>query len=293
MPGRPGPAIRSSAQTGTAGSQFPSVCSTVGKNFVTWYDRRGSTGANPDLTAYSGPPSSTTDPLRRVGIGAAQRVGVDHAQCLPGFSNQVRGAVEETACNNLPPGFIQGGTCQFTCAPGVAPPCGSGRACDFRAATPCPPLPAPAPAETCTTGANGVPKYGDYNGAACALGTLFVAWASATPAAGATCLVNGLPSASAAQCCSGVLSGGTCAPSAAACVANGAACPAGTTCCSASAGGQCQAGRCMPAITMYTGSSCLGSGCAGVPVKITYHQTGACDGFVIPPAVSAGPIPPM
>jgi hypothetical protein len=45
----------------------------------------------------------------------------------------------------------------------------------------------------------------------------------------------------------------------------------------------------MPAITMYTGSSCLGPGCAGAPVKITYHQTGACNSFVIPPGVSAGP----
>jgi hypothetical protein len=46
----------------------------------------------------------------------------------------------------------------------------------------------------------------------------------------------------------------------------------------------------MPAITMYTGSSCLGPGCAGVPVKITYHQTGACNG--LPGSggvVSAGP----
>ena len=275
---------------GNGRKYFPWVCSTVGKNFVTWYDRRGSSGANPDLTAYFRSSVFDNGSTSSVGIGPELNVsGVNDAQCLPGFPNQVRGAVEQTACNNLPPGFIQGGTCQFTCGPGAAPPCGSGRACDFRAATPCPPLPPPAPAETCTAGANGVPKYGDYNGAACALGTLFVAWASATPAAGATCLVNGLPSATAAQCCSGVLSGGTCAATAAACVANGGACGPGTTCCSATAGGRCQAGVCMPAITMYTGSSCLGPGCAGVPVKIMYHQTGACNSWVIPPGVSAGP----
>jgi hypothetical protein len=38
----------------------------------------------------------------------------------------------------------------------------------------------------------------------------------------------------------------------------------------------------MPAITMYTASSCLGPGCAGVPVKIKYHQVGACNGYVPP-----------
>lgn len=277
---------------GTGRKYFPWICSTVGKNFVAWYDRRGSSAANPDSTAYYRASVFDNGSTSSVGIGPEVNVsGVNDAQCLPGFPNQVRGAVEQTGCTNLPPGFIQGGTCQFTCAPGAAPPCGSGRACDFRAANPCPPLPPPAPAETCVAGNNGVPKYGDYNGAACALGTFFVAWASATPAVGAACLVNGLPSATAAQCCSGVLSGGTCAASAAACVANGGACGPGAACCSATAGGRCQAGVCMPGITMYTGSSCIGPGCAGVPVKITYHQTGACNGFVPSGGgiVSAGP----
>ena len=30
---------------------------------------------------------------------------------------------------------------------------------------------------------------------------------------------------------------------------------------------------------MYTGSSCVGPGCAGLPVTITYHQVGACNGY--------------
>jgi membrane-bound inhibitor of C-type lysozyme len=279
------------SKNGTGRRYFPWVCSTVGKNFVSWYDRRGSTAANPDLTAYFRSSVFDNGSTSTVGVGPEVNVsGVNDAQCAPGFPNQVRGATEITACTGLPGGFIQGGTCQFTCAPGVAGPCGSGRACDFRAANPCPALPPPAPAESCTAGNLGQPKYGDYNGAACALGTLFVAWTSATPASGAACLVNGLPATSASQCCSGVLSGGTCAATAAACVANGGACGPATTCCSATAGGRCQAGQCMPAITMYTGSSCLGPGCAGAPVKITYHQTGACNGFVIPTgAVSAGP----
>jgi hypothetical protein len=113
------------------------------------------------------------------------------------------------------------------------------------------------------------------------LGTLFTAWASATPPKGAGCIVDGLASASAAKCCSGISVGGTCAPTAAACTPNGGACVAGiTTCCSSGLNGRCQGGICLPAIALYTGSSCIGPGCSGLPVTITYHQTGACNGYV-------------
>jgi hypothetical protein len=254
---------------------FPWVCSTVGKKFVTWYDRRNSSAANPDLTAYYRSSVSDNGTPSTVGIGTESNVsGVDDPQCASGFPSSVRGAIEETGCKNLPAGFIQGGTCQATCAAGAAPPCGSLAACDFRASPRC-----ANPTETCQPG-GGQPKYGDYNGSACALGTLFTAWASATPPKGVGCLVNGLPSASAAKCCSGTVVGGSCAPSAASCVQNGGACGGGLTCCSASLNGRCQAGQCAPAISMYTGSSCVGLGCAGVPVTITYHQTGACNGYV-------------
>ena len=60
-------------------------------------------------------------------------------------------------------------------------------------------------------------------------------------------------------------------------------------CCSAGLNGQCQAGRCLPAIAMYAGSSCVGPGCNGLPVTITYHQTGACNGFVGTGGTSVGP----
>jgi hypothetical protein len=41
---------------------------------------------------------------------------------------------------------------------------------------------------------------------------------------------------------------------------------------------------------MYTGSSCVGPGCAGLPVTITYHQVGACNGFPTSSgATSVGP----
>lgn len=139
---------------------FPWICSTVGKKFVTWYDRRNSTAASPDLTAYyrssvfdNGTPAS-------VGIGTETNVsGVDDPQCSPGFFGSVRGAIEESGCTNLPAGFIQGGQCQTaTCALGKTPPCGTLNACDFRAATPCP-TPVGSPPETCTIIANaGIPK---------------------------------------------------------------------------------------------------------------------------------------
>jgi hypothetical protein len=252
---------------------FPFVCSTVGKKFVTWYDRRNSSAASPDLTAYYRSTVFDNGSSSTVGVGSETNLsGVDDPQCSSGFPSSVRGAIEEAGCTNLPAGFIQGGTCQATCAPGVNGPCGSLAACDFRSATPC-----ATPGESCQPG-GGAPKYGDYNGAACALGTLFVAWASSTPPKNPTCLVNGVPSASAAQCCSGIASGGTCAASAAACSANGAAC--GVGCCSATLNGRCQANQCMPAVSMYTGSSCIGPACAGLPVTITYHQTGACNGYV-------------
>lgn len=274
---------------GTGRKFFPWICSTVGKKFVTWYDRRGGTTAAPDLTAYFRSSVFDNASASSVGIGPEINVsGVNDAQCAPGFSNGVRGAIEETGCPSLPAGFIQGGTCQ--CAPGNTPPpaCGGGAACDFRAAAPC-----ANPRDTCQPAPGaGVPKYGDYNGAACALGTLYTAWASATPPkGGAICIVAGLPSPSAAKCCSGFLSGGTCAPTAAACTANGGACGPGlNACCSSGLNGQCQAGVCLPGIALYTGSSCLGPGCAGIPVTITYHQVGACNGYVGPfGAVSVGP----
>jgi carboxypeptidase family protein len=261
---------------GTGRRYFPWICSTVGKKFVTWYDRRNSSGASPDLTAFYRSMVFDNGSASSVGTGPELSVsGVDDPQCAPGFVAGVSSAVEQSQCTNLPAGFIPGGTCQAVCPAGTAPPCGSGAACDFRATPQC-----AAAGETCTP-TPGLPKYGDYNGSACALGTLFTAWASSTPPlGGAACVVNGLPSAAAASCCSGILVGGTCAPSGAACTANGGACGPGLqACCSGSINGQCQAGTCLPAITMYTGSSCLGPGCAGLPVKITYHQTGACNGF--------------
>jgi hypothetical protein len=269
--------------TGNGRRYFPWICSSAGTKFVTWYDRRNSTAAKPDLTAYYRSSVSDNGSANTVGIGTELNVsGVDDPQCAAGFVSGVSGAVEEAGCKNLPAGVVQGGTCQLAvCPTGVAPPCGTGNACDFRASNPC-----PTTGESCVVG-GGQPMYGDYNGAACAQGALFMAWASSTPPKGVACFVNGLPAASASSCCSGNLSAGFCAPTAAGCVGNGASCAGGGTCCSASINGRCQAGVCLPAVSMYTGSSCIGPACAGLPVTLTYHQTGACNGF--PGTPGAGP----
>ncbi|HEY0795509.1 MAG TPA: carboxypeptidase-like regulatory domain-containing protein [Acidisarcina sp.] len=268
---------------------FPWVCSTVGKKFVTWYDRRDSTAAKPDLTAYYR--STVFDNASPTGVGAGTETnvsGVDDPQCASGFPSLVRGVVEEAGCKNLPAGVVQGGTCQTaTCAAGKTPPCGTLAACDFRAAKPC-----ATAGEACATG-NGQPKFGDYNGAGCALGTLYMAWASSTAPKGGACLLNGVASAKASACCSGQAVGGFCSASAAACTGNGGACGAGLqTCCSSGggSGGLCQAGTCLPAISIYSSSSCIGPACAGLPVTITYHQVGGCNGYATGSgAISSGP----
>src|SRR5713226_203929 len=41
-----------------------------------------------------------------------------------------------------------------------------------------------APGEKCQLWGGGLPKYGDYNGTACAAGHVYATWASATPPAG-------------------------------------------------------------------------------------------------------------
>ena len=97
-----------------------------------------------------------------------------------------------------------------------------------------------------------------------------MAWASATPPQaappqqGAACAVNGLTCGTplTAPCCSGICVGGTCRPTAAVCTRNGGACVAGAVpCCSGPQ--QCQGGRCLPAIALYTASFCAGAQCAG------------------------------
>ncbi|HQR35773.1 MAG TPA: choice-of-anchor D domain-containing protein [Blastocatellia bacterium] len=161
---------------------MPWVCTTGGEAFVSWYDRRSATPcatppcfANNDLTDYysgrarldaggnliAGAESKITevaDPWCAAGWGGGTRSTNDSESCsmqpqLAGFCRAVDGAGNVTG-----PG--SGARCDFSDSPATgSPPCGVGEACK-------------------TDG--GIPKYGDYNGNACAAGRLFAAWASAT-----------------------------------------------------------------------------------------------------------------
>jgi hypothetical protein len=262
---------------------FPWICSTAGKKFVTWYDRRDDPiGLVPGLTSYFRS-SLSGDLSGQVHVGTEFNVsGTDDPQCASGFPGQVRTPFDELGCSGLPSimavdggstGLIPAGTCQT-----------SGAACDFRA-------PSCSADDSCVTGL-GIPKYGDYNGAACALGTLYMAWASSTPPRGAECLPNGISCGGATNCCSGNCvspppsAGGTastiCAPSASACEGNGSSCGQNSDCCA----GNCEGGQCLPAIALYASSTaCLGPTCN--QSQVPGADAGADSGFGITVSATA------
>ena len=111
--------------------------------------------------------------------------GTADAQCLAGktvgsaaswpFGSRATG--NSTTCSEQPE---LGGECKHT--PNNATD--SLQACNFSAATNTCPV-----NETCQTG-GGWPKYGDYNGNACAAGRLYTVWASATPPPGQSATGN-------------------------------------------------------------------------------------------------------
>jgi hypothetical protein len=137
---------------------MPWSCSTRGRAWVGWYDRTAATvaGASNDLTDYF------------VGVANAAPRNVSQRpdpQCASGWPTPPRSPSDATSCGS--PQLA--GVCQ---RPGGL---GSQNPCDF--ATPvCPTAPI---RETCQTG-RGQPKYGDYNGLACAGDFVIAAWASAT-----------------------------------------------------------------------------------------------------------------
>lgn len=144
----------------TARRFMPWVCASQGNALVGWYDRRSATTANIDLTAYFA--GMVTSGGADLDVSADVNVsGVSDPQCGSGWPCAPRIVKDATSCSQ----------------PQLAGRCSkSGKACNF-ASPQCP------PGETCNTG-NGCPKYGDYNGAACASGQLFAAWASATSPTG-------------------------------------------------------------------------------------------------------------
>jgi hypothetical protein len=162
---------------------MPWVCSTNGRAYVSWYDRRAKTKEDNDLTDYfvgmavleagtlkAGPEiklTSPPDPQCGRPEGGTWHGGVRHKMDSEGCSRQPQlGGI----CG--PKG---GGPCDFGCRPGEKP---------------CPP--SCNPGRTCDVG-SGKPKYGDYNGNACVAGRIFLGWASATPPGGLPAPTAGTP----------------------------------------------------------------------------------------------------
>ena len=133
---------------------MPWSCMTGGNTFVGWYDRGAATAPQNDLTDYVVGGTSVATPV----------TVTDHPdrQCVL-WPCAPRSTSDSTSCS-LPE---KAGKCLNGSGTG------SGALCDFNAPS------CPNPGESCQTGI-GCPKYGDYNGMACAGGTVIAAWASAT-----------------------------------------------------------------------------------------------------------------
>ncbi len=188
------PAARAVTVNGAPAARrfMPWVCAVNGIAYVNWFDRRAASAANDSLTDFFGS-TALRDGAGNLVAGLERQINPANtadAQCEAGvpagsaasWPASTRGTPDSETCTNQPQ--LAGRCFQ----PGTSPPVGSGQACDF--STPnCPTLPI---AETCQTG-GGVPKYGDYNGNACAAGRLYSIWPSATnppPAIGPAGRVN-------------------------------------------------------------------------------------------------------
>jgi hypothetical protein len=150
----------------TKGRRFmPWVCAVDGTAHVSWYDRRAATAANNDLTDYFRGGATLNNAGNLVAGMDVQvnQAGTADAQCASGWPGSVFSPNDSDSCSVQPQ---RAGVCSV-----------SGARCDFDqpALAGC-----PRTGETCNA-TGGQPKYGDYNGNACAAGRLYLAWASATP----------------------------------------------------------------------------------------------------------------
>ena len=180
---------------GTARRFMPWMCATKGTAYITWYDRRNATGADNDLTDYFG--ASATRSGGNLNAGAEFQVndaGTSDAQCEGGQAVGAQGSwpggsraqSDSDNCSRQPQlaGICGTGACGTgnTCPAGQTCDANTGicrngaqQFCDFNATT------CTNGKDTCQLWGGGTPKYGDYNGNACAQGHLYAVWASATP----------------------------------------------------------------------------------------------------------------
>jgi hypothetical protein len=146
---------RTTVSAGNTARRFmPWSCSTRGRSFSGWYDRSAATTSATDLTDY----------FMGSAWGSTRNLTASpDPQCASGWPSAPRSTNDSETCSVQPQ---RAGVC-MNAAGG-----GSGARCDFSDGG-C------AAGETCTTG-GGSPKYGDYNGIACAGNWVVTAWASAT-----------------------------------------------------------------------------------------------------------------
>jgi hypothetical protein len=180
---------------GTARRYMPWMCVSNGTAFVSWYDRRNATGNSNDLTEYYGASATRSGGvLGSNGEFQLNDAATSDAQCQAGqpvgsqksWPGGSRAQADSEGCSQQPQlaGVCGTGAC------GAGGACPSGQTCDAQtnicrnnaqqfcdfSSTTC------GTGDSCQLWGGGIPKYGDYNGNACAQGHLYAVWASATPA---------------------------------------------------------------------------------------------------------------
>lgn len=164
------------ANAKVTGRRFlPWICVSNGTAHVTWYDRRTATSSNNSLTTYywsAGFPRLLGESGQF--SGAETNVsGAADPECASGFPSPGPDNFNDATSCQPPPTSVPG-----VCITGTGG--GSGSACNTLSPV-CP------KGEKCNPPAlAGAPKYGDYNGNACAAGKVYMAWASAVPPPGIT-----------------------------------------------------------------------------------------------------------
>jgi len=149
---------------------MPWICTTGGEAFVTWYDRRAAPANQNDLTEYYAG-RVRLDGASNLVVGSEIKLSeVGDPWCASGWPCGTRGAPGASEQCSVQP-QLAGFCCSSLDANGNC--VGSGNRCDFSDGC-------TIGGETCQGIGGGCPKYGDYNGNACAAGRIFAAYASAT-----------------------------------------------------------------------------------------------------------------
>jgi len=143
---------------------MPWVCTLGATAQVGWYDRSGASAGKEDRTTYVRGSAAVVGGALTSGAQVTVSGSADR-QCDTGFPCGERNLADADTC----PTAQNDGTCKNAGGAGSLTACDQDR-------------PVCPPGEKCfgNGGNSGCPKYGDYNGIACAAGHVFAAWASGT-----------------------------------------------------------------------------------------------------------------